>query len=116
MATPTYALKPGGTHLHVWTLTTADPTGDAIEFPGAADRTVQFVSSAWGSATAVLEGSLDSGVTWFGLSDPQGTAISKTADGGEAVLENTLQVRAKLSAVGVGATVKAYLLSRSSNR
>lgn len=95
-----------------WPLTTADPTGTNIAYPDYADRTVQFIAAAWGGATAVLEGSLDGGTTWFPLTDPQGNAISKTADAGEAVSEAVPLTRARLSAVGVGATVTVKLFVR----
>lgn len=97
--------------IHTWNLTTADPTGDAVELPMASDRTVQFTGT-WGSATAILEGSLDN-VTFLGLNDPSSTAISKTADGIEAVLENVRYIRPRLSVVGTGAAVKAVLMSRN---
>ena len=105
----------GATVRHIWTLTTADPTGEAITYPGASDRVVQIVASNFGSATVVLEGSLD-GENWFTLTDPQGNVISFTADGGELVIENTLFLRPRLSVAGSGADIDVKLFSRSTMR
>lgn len=116
MAVATKTDHPGATFLHTWNLTTADPVGDAIEFPGAADRTVQFVGTNWGGSTAVLEGSLDGGDTYFTLTDPQGNTINKTSNDGEAVTENTLLIRSRLSVIGTAAAVAARLMSRSTMR
>jgi hypothetical protein len=113
MATVSRSDAGGGCYLYTWTLTTADHTGDALTIPGAPDKSVQFAGT-WGGATAILEGS-NNGTVHVGLADPQGNAISKTSDTGalEAVLENTVTIRPRLSAVGVGATVVASLLCRS---
>ena len=108
--------RAGGTVLHTWDLTTADPTGDAISIPGASDRTVQFVETNWGGATAVLEGSLDGGTTFFTLTDGPGNDISFTVDGGEMVAENVLLLRPPLFVGGTAAVVKVLLLSRSTMR
>jgi hypothetical protein len=94
-----------------YTLTTADHTGDAVAWCDWADRSVTFTSSAWGGATAALEGSND-GTTWVPLTDPQGTAITRTANGIEAAVELTRFVRAKLTTAGTGATVTASIIMR----
>ena len=105
----------GNSTLHTWNLTTADPTGDSIQWPGAADRTVQFISSAFGGATVIMEGSLDDN-TFFTLTDGQGNAISFTDEGGEMIAENTLFIRPRLSVAGTAAVVAVLLLSRSTMR
>lgn len=107
--------KPGRSVLHTWNLTTADSTGDRISNPGAADRSIQFVADTTGSATIILEGSLD-GVVYFPLTDGQGNAISFTANGGEMVAENVLWYRPRLSTGGSGAVWTALLFSRSTMR
>ena len=99
----------GFTHLHVWALTTADPTGDSVSFPGARDRAVHAYGT-WGGATMAIQGSMD-GTNWFTLHDESGVALTFTADGGHAIQENTLHLRAALTAVGVGATVNVKILS-----
>lgn len=115
MAVPTRTEKPGRTVIHDWSLTTADATGDSISVPGSSDRTIQFVADTAGSATAILEGSLDN-VTFFTLTDGQGNAISFTASGGEMVAENVLFMRPRLSTAGSGALWSVLLFSRSTMR
>ena len=103
----------GSVVMAVWTLTSADATGDAMSWADWADRSVTFTGT-WGGATAALEGSND-GTNWIPLADPQGTAISKTANAIEAVLELTRFVRPKLTTAGSGATIVATILMRNSN-
>lgn len=104
--------QDGASYLHTWNLTTADPTGDSIKHPGASDRTVQFIINTAGSATIILEGSLDD-ETFFTLTDGQGNIISFTGAGGEMVAENVLFYRPRLSVGGSGADWTVHLLSRS---
>lgn len=100
-------------HLHSWTLTTADGTGDALELPGSADRAVQFVDSTWGGATVVLEGSID-GTNFVTLVDPLGNDITATSGSPIfAVLANVRYIQPRLSVTGTGATVPVYLLSKT---
>ena len=109
---------PGRTFLHTWTLTTADPIGDSVSNPGASDRTVQFAladGAAFGSATVILEGSMDD-TDFFTLTDGPGNDISFTAEGGEMVAENVLHYRPRLSTAGSGASITVMLLSRSTMR
>ena len=114
MAEATRTEVAGRCYRHVWNLTTADATGASISIPGASDRTVQLVGTNWGGATCVLEGSCEeTPATWFNLTDPQGNAISKTADAGEAVFENTVHIRPRLSVAGSAAVIQVVLVSRS---
>lgn len=94
-----------------WDLTTANHTGAAIDRVQWADRTVTFVGTNWGGATAILEGSNDA-ATFIGLTDPQGTAISKTGDAVEAVLELTNWMRPRLSVAGTAAVVNVSMVVR----
>ena len=108
--------KAGGTVLHTWNLTTADPTGDVVSAPGASDRTVQFIGGAnYGGATVVLEWSLDN-VIFVTATDGQGNAVSFTDDGGEMIAENALFFRPRLSVVGTAAVIQVLLHSRSTMR
>lgn len=93
-----------------WTLTSADATGDSVAWCDWADRSVTFTGT-WGGATAALEGSND-GTNWVPITDVQGTAITKTANGIEAAVELTRFVRSKLTTAGSGATITAILLMR----
>lgn len=97
--------------LITWNLTTADPTGDAVAYHDFSDRTVQAFGT-FGGATIEWQGSLDGGTTWVVLTDPQGTALTKTAAFLEAVQEAVPLIRPKLTVVGVGATITAILYAR----
>lgn len=108
---PTRTDKAGGCYVYHWSLTTANPTGDAVEHPGAPDKTHQALG-VFGAGTLKWEGSLDAGTTWFQLHDPTNVGIALTAAGGGAILENPLQIRPNLSG-SAGAAVEAYLLVRS---
>lgn len=96
-----------------WSLVTADGTTGAtpLELPGAADKTVQVSNIGATGAVVAIEGSLDK-VTYFALHDPQGNALSFSADGLKAILENCNFVRPRLSTVGTAATVAVNILSR----
>jgi hypothetical protein len=95
-----------------WTLTTADPTGDMLAWSDWADRTVLCESAAaWGTATFGLEGS-NNGTVWVPLSDIQGTAISKTTDSIENVVELCRFVRPRLTTPGTGASVNVSIVMR----
>lgn len=85
--------------------------GDAVCLAQYSDRSVQ-IDGTFGGATVVLEGSND-GVTYFTLTDPQTTAISKTAAALEAVSELTLYIRPRTSG-GTGSSVKVTLIARKS--
>ena len=95
----------------VWTIT---GTNDGAPMPFAqwSDRSVQFAGT-WGGGTIVWEGSNDGGTTWFTLSDPQTTAISKTADALEQVIEVTELARPRAS-VGVTSVVVSVVARRQS--
>jgi len=108
----TGAGTPGDGAVVVWNLTSADPVGDPVAgYEDYADRTVQFYGT-WGGATAQLQGKLSDAAGYEPLSDPQGNAISKTANALEAVLEAVPITRAALSNVGVGASITVVLYVR----
>lgn len=104
----------GSVQLITWNLTTADHTGAAINGSRWADRSVIFQSVAWGGATAAVEGSNDKSV-FIALADPQGTAISKTANAIEAVLELTQWLQPRLTTVGTAAAVTVSIVARRAN-
>ena len=95
----------------VWTLTTADHTGVALggKYAEFADRTIYFLGT-WNGATAAVEGG--DGSTYVALTDPQGNAVAKTADGIEVVIEVPEFTRPRLSTVGSGATITATMILR----
>jgi hypothetical protein len=76
-------------------------SGAPIQLSEYADRSVQ-ATGTWDSATLVWQGSND-GTTWFTLNDPDGNAISKTANFLESVMELTKYARPTTSG-GQGST------------
>lgn len=98
-----------------WPLTTANPDGQPIpaKFAEFADRTVYFFGT-WGTATAAWQGG--DGVTYVNLTDPQGNAISKTADAIEAAVEVPEISRPNLTSVGAGATITCTCIARRGYR
>lgn len=109
MAAVTITPSPGFSSLAVWALTTADPTGDSISIPGARDRSIQ-VFGTFGGATLTVQGSND-GTNWNTLHDETGAALTFTATGAHAIVENFLFIRCALTAVGTGAAITASILS-----
>ena len=101
----------GSVYKITWALTTADHTGAAINGTSWADRTVLFQSVAWGGATAAVEGSNDNSV-FLPLADVQGTAISKSANGIESVVELTQYLQPRLTTVGTAAAVTVSIVAR----
>lgn len=92
-----------------WTpLTTTNADGAPVEMPSWADRSIHFKGTFGAGGTIVWEGSND-GVTWVTLADPQGNAISKTAESIEAILEITRYMRPRVTA-GDGTTSLTALL------
>ena len=94
-----------------WSLTTANADGSPIppSYAEFSDRTVYFTGT-WGGATAKWQGG--DGSTWLDLTDPQGNAISKTADAIECVTEVPEYSRPNLTTPGAGATITAVCIAR----
>ncbi|HEU0283146.1 MAG TPA: hypothetical protein VFQ99_05135 [Gallionella sp.] len=95
-----------------WALTTANPDGAPIkvsQFGEFADRTIYFVGT-WGGATAAWEGG--DGTVYMPITNPAGTAITKTANGINAIIELPEFSRPNLTTPGAGATITATLILR----
>lgn len=86
--------RDGSVLLYTWTLTHTDD-GAPVYMPQWADRSVQFVGT-WGGGTVLFEGSND-GTNYATLTDAQTSAISKTADGLEQIVELTRIARPRAS-------------------
>ncbi len=113
--TPTATrIREGESMLYAWTLTQADASGASIDAHEYGDRTVQ-ISGTFDGATVVLQGSND-GAAWFSLTDPQGNAISKTADAMETVMEVPLSTRAHSTGGGGSQSVTISLFCRRTRR
>ena len=102
----------GSTFLISWNLTTANHTGAYIDASTYADRTAFFESVAWGGATAAVEGAMFTTGAFLGLADIQGTAISKSANGVENIIELTRYVQPRLTTVGTAAAVTVSMMVR----
>lgn len=95
----------------VWQLTSTNVDGAPIgpNLAEFADRTV-YLTGTWGAATAVIQGG--DGTIWLSLTDPQGNAISKTADAIEVVTEAPEFMRPSLSTAGSGAEITVTMIMR----
>lgn len=119
---PAYLNSGGSGTLHVvWSGLDGDDTGRAINVSRYRELTVHVYSGTYGGSTVTFEGSNDPranpddadniNAEWAGLTDPQGTAISKTGDGIEAVEEQPLWIRPK-TAAGTAANIAVGLIAR----
>jgi hypothetical protein len=110
--TPTTAPLPKDAVLFTWLALDGDDTGVPVDVSSCVQLTVHVYSSTYGSSTVTVEGSndtLSTSTEYVGLTDPQGTAISKTADGIEAVEEHPKWFKPR-TASGTAASVGVGLL------
>lgn len=114
-ATSAAGADDGSVMVVTWTpLTTTNQTGSALQLPRNADKTVT-ITGTWGVGGSVtLQGSND-GTTWLSLTDPQGNAITKTADGIEAITENPLYIRPNCTAGDGTTSIKVIVAARLAN-
>lgn len=99
---------PGESSLVTWTGLLNGDDGTPVQLGAYSDRSVQFGGTFGAGGTIVLEGSND-GTTYFTLTDPQGSAISKGSASLEGVVEPTRYVRPRVTA-GDGTTNLACYL------
>lgn len=99
-AVPT--LLANGAVLYTWSGLANGDTGEPVEVPGHADKTVQIEGTFGAGGTCVIQGS-NNGSQYQSLTDPQGNAISKTAAALEMVAEHTRYIRPNITA-GDGTT------------
>ena len=85
--------------------------GDWVKMSNLADKTIH-VFGTWDSATLVVQGSNEEGTPTapITLTDPQGNALSKTADFIETILENPAQIRISTSG-GQGSTALTVIIA-----
>ncbi len=115
--TPTYPdIGITDAKLYLWSGLDGDDTGVPVKVGKCRTLTAHVFSSTYGSSTVTIEGTNDPAYAtsgeWQGLTDPQGTAISKTADGIEEIEEHPLFIRPK-TASGTGASVAVGLLCKN---
>ena len=103
-----------GSHYWEWLAISESDTPDNLDDgDGAvafADKTVQ-VDGTFGTGTVTIEGSND-GVSFFGLKDPNGTAISFTAAGMAAILENPRYIKPVITGA-TGASINVRITGRA---
>lgn len=117
MANFTVEEGEGGTYRVTWNLTTADPIGDPVSFPGASDRTVH-VFGTFGSGTVSFDGSCEK--VWDAanaapLTDHLGNELSYV----QPEIDFVTQVTTHIAPTLVGSTggdVTVILLCRSTRR
>ena len=90
-----------------WALGNAD-TGVGVSLASFTYKTMTLTGT-WGGATVVIQGANeDVDASYITMVDPQGNALSKTADAIETLLENPLFIRVKSSG-GTGTVVAAIV-------
>ena len=98
--------------LYTWTGLLNGDDGAGGPHVGSGDRTVQVFGTLGVGGTIIFEGSLDGGTNWFPLRDPSSTAISFTAAGGRAILENVALVRPRVTGGDGTTSLTAILMTR----
>jgi hypothetical protein len=96
-------------HVLTWSGLTTGDTGQPVEMPGSADRTVQ-VGGTFGGGTCIIEGS-NNGTDYLVLTDPQGNALSITSAKIETITEITRYMRPRISG-GSGVSINVSMLVR----
>ena len=89
-------------HVLTWENLANGDSGETVEMPGSADRSIQFTGTFGTGGSIRIEGSND-GTNFVVLTDPQGNDIIKTAAGLEAITEITRYIRPRVTA-GDGTT------------
>jgi len=115
MATLVPTITPIGEHayLFVWgPLVAANPDGHPIpgRYVDFSDRSVH-ISGTFNTGTVIWEGGND-GSTYLPITDPQGTAISKTAAALEQATEVTLLARPRMTGAGTDSITVSVLARR----
>lgn len=93
----------GGVHEMTWTPITSGDAGGWLDASHLPEKTISGYGT-WNGATLLIQGAnLDDKSDAATLTDPQGNALSKTADFCEKIQENTKYVR-PISTVGGAST------------
>ncbi len=111
MAVKTFTTAMTGGNLVVtWAAMAAGDTGDPFLNPAFMRLSSVQYRATFGNSTFTLEGSND-GSNYVTLADPQGNALSKTANGIEAVLEGVLYYRPAFSVTTGSACVAVMVFT-----
>jgi hypothetical protein len=94
-----------------WTPLTFSGTDDGVPLvvPGWTERTVQVFGTFGAGGSVRIEGSIDGGVTYGVLTDPQGNALDITAAKLETITEAVTHIRPRVTA-GDGTTSLTVLI------
>lgn len=106
MSSATIRQRPReGILIKTWENLANGDTGEPLESCWFSDKTIQVFGTFGSGGSVTMQGSNDPRVLtnaasaeWFSLVDPQGNAITKTASGGEAILENPRFIRPSVTA------------------
>jgi hypothetical protein len=88
---------------------TTDDSGEVVELPNFADRSVQVVGTFGAGGSLRIEGSID-GTNYATLTDPQGNALDITAAKIEAISEATRYIRPRVTAGDVTTSLAVHIL------
>lgn len=93
-----------------WVLTDTDPTGEWVEMPVGADRSVHVIYTS-GSGTITIQGTNEAGTPANPqtLRDTGRTAITFIAGGFQQILETSLKVRPTLSGAAGGTSITVLI-------
>lgn len=97
-------------HVITWASMASGDTGQPLEMPGSADRSVQVTGNFGTSGNLRIEGSND-GSNWNTLTDPQGNDINITASKIEQVMEVVRYMRPNVT-TGTGVSLTVSILVR----
>jgi hypothetical protein len=104
-----------GVHKTLWeTMTGSGDTANPESAAKLPDKTIQ-VFGTFESATITIQGSNDGGTTYVTLNDPQGNALTFTANKTETILENPELIRPTASGATGGTDVDIILISYGSS-
>jgi hypothetical protein len=121
---PTVTILSPTTKLVVWTLLDGDDSGQAVFLPQYSDKCVQILGT-FDSSSITMYGSNDvdrvrtdlaagtlfgsATAAWTALTDPQGNAITKTAEAIEQILENPAYICPVNSSGGGSAAIEIMM-------
>ncbi len=88
-----------------------DEIGTQVEVPDHADKSVQVIGT-FGTGTLAIQGGND-GTNWATLTDPQGNALSFTAEAVEQISEVTRYIRAIVTGDNGATDLDVYLHVRA---
>ena len=105
-----------GVYKTTWeTLTGTGDTAAAERAAAVPDKTIH-VFGTFESATVTIQGSNDGGTTYTTLADPNGNALTFSANGMETILENPQLIRPTASGATGGTDVDVIMISHGGLR